>query len=211
MAGADDVQLGRGLDRLDVDVHLPAADEPGLLREVVRRARSAPAAARGWRSPRAPSRTRRSRSSRRRSCRPSGRRRTRASWRRRAAASSRCVETMVTSAAGSPRSSASATAAKTSRFICSDYTRARAGRTQVDRTCRTAGCAQPPPPADPPLDHRCRSQSFGRLGAGEEASVNDLGQTGVASLPVSRVDVDEADAVRGRRTARWRGRRARAS
>ena len=35
MAGADDVELGRRLDRLDVDVHLPAADEPGLLREVV--------------------------------------------------------------------------------------------------------------------------------------------------------------------------------
>ena len=35
VAGADDVQLGRRLDRLDVDVHLPAADEPGLLREIV--------------------------------------------------------------------------------------------------------------------------------------------------------------------------------
>ena len=35
VAGADDVQLGRRLDRLDVDVHLPAADEAGLLREVV--------------------------------------------------------------------------------------------------------------------------------------------------------------------------------
>ena len=35
VAGADDVQLGRRLDRLDVDVHLAAADQPGLLREVV--------------------------------------------------------------------------------------------------------------------------------------------------------------------------------
>ena len=35
VAGADDVQLGRRLDRLDVDVHLSAADEAGLLREVV--------------------------------------------------------------------------------------------------------------------------------------------------------------------------------
>ena len=35
VAGADDVELGRRLDRLDVDVHLPAADQPGLLREVV--------------------------------------------------------------------------------------------------------------------------------------------------------------------------------
>src|SRR5262249_41113649 len=35
VAGADDVQLGRRLDRLDVDVHLSAADQPGLLREVV--------------------------------------------------------------------------------------------------------------------------------------------------------------------------------
>ena len=35
MSGADDVQLGRRLDRLDVDLHLTAADEPGLLREVV--------------------------------------------------------------------------------------------------------------------------------------------------------------------------------
>ena len=33
--GADDIQLGRGLDRLDVDVHLSAADEAGFLREVV--------------------------------------------------------------------------------------------------------------------------------------------------------------------------------
>ena len=36
MAGADDVQLGRRLDRLDIDVHLSAADEPGLLGEIVR-------------------------------------------------------------------------------------------------------------------------------------------------------------------------------
>ena len=35
VAGADDVELGRRLDRLDVDVHLPAADQAGLLREVV--------------------------------------------------------------------------------------------------------------------------------------------------------------------------------
>ena len=33
--GADDVQLGRRLDRLDVDVHLSAADEAGLLGEIV--------------------------------------------------------------------------------------------------------------------------------------------------------------------------------
>ena len=32
---ADNVELGRRLDRLDVDAHLPAADQPGLLREVV--------------------------------------------------------------------------------------------------------------------------------------------------------------------------------
>src|SRR5439155_20291789 len=36
MAAADDVQLRRRLDRLDVDVHLSAADETSLLREVVR-------------------------------------------------------------------------------------------------------------------------------------------------------------------------------
>ncbi len=48
VARADDVELGRWLDRLDVDVHLPAADEPGLLREIVRRARSGRAAAGGW-------------------------------------------------------------------------------------------------------------------------------------------------------------------
>ena len=35
MAGADHVQLGRRLDRLDVHVHLPAAHEAGLLGEVV--------------------------------------------------------------------------------------------------------------------------------------------------------------------------------
>src|SRR5205823_8840278 len=35
MSRADDVQLRRRLDRLDVDVHLPAADQPGFLREVV--------------------------------------------------------------------------------------------------------------------------------------------------------------------------------
>src|SRR5438132_47343 len=35
VARADYVQLGRGFDWLDVYVHLPAADEPRLLREVV--------------------------------------------------------------------------------------------------------------------------------------------------------------------------------
>ena len=35
VAGADDVELGRRLDRLDVDVHLAAADQSGLLGEVV--------------------------------------------------------------------------------------------------------------------------------------------------------------------------------
>ena len=100
VAGADDVELGRRLDRLDVDVHLSAADEPGLLREVVRQLVVDELRACDGRSPRGPSRTRRSRSSRRRSCRRCGRRRRRASWRRPAAASSRCVETIVTSAAG---------------------------------------------------------------------------------------------------------------
>src|SRR5438309_9332415 len=37
------------------------------------------------------------------------------------------VETIVTSAAGSPRSSAADTAAKTSRFICGDYRSGRPG------------------------------------------------------------------------------------
>ena len=35
VAGADDVELGRWFNRLDVDVHLAAADQAGLLREVV--------------------------------------------------------------------------------------------------------------------------------------------------------------------------------
>src|SRR3954471_20266589 len=35
VTGADDVELGRGLDGLDVDVHLAAADQPRLLGEVV--------------------------------------------------------------------------------------------------------------------------------------------------------------------------------
>ena len=35
VARADDVQIRRRLDRLDVDVHLPAADQPRLLREIV--------------------------------------------------------------------------------------------------------------------------------------------------------------------------------
>ena len=36
VAGADDVELWRRLDRLDVHIHLAAADQPRLLREVVR-------------------------------------------------------------------------------------------------------------------------------------------------------------------------------
>src|SRR5207247_7638832 len=36
VAGADDVELGRRLDWLDIDVHLATADETRLLREVVR-------------------------------------------------------------------------------------------------------------------------------------------------------------------------------
>ena len=35
MAGADDVEARRGLEWIDVDVHLPSADEAVLLREVV--------------------------------------------------------------------------------------------------------------------------------------------------------------------------------
>ena len=35
VTGADDVQARRGLERIDVDVHLPSADEAVLLREVV--------------------------------------------------------------------------------------------------------------------------------------------------------------------------------
>ena len=35
MAGADDVQARRRLERIDVDVHLPSTDEAVLLREVV--------------------------------------------------------------------------------------------------------------------------------------------------------------------------------
>ena len=116
MPGADDVELGRRLDRLDVHVHLAAADEPGFLREVVRklvvhelrasvgnRLASLPervvlvaAAADGA------------------DARPSAN--------TSILAPMRCgvepvVATIVTSAAGSPRSSASATAANTSWFI----------------------------------------------------------------------------------------------
>ena len=35
MAGADDVEPRRGFERIDVDVHLPSADQPVLLGEVV--------------------------------------------------------------------------------------------------------------------------------------------------------------------------------
>ena len=35
VAGADDVEMRGGCERIDVDVHLPAADEAVLLREVV--------------------------------------------------------------------------------------------------------------------------------------------------------------------------------
>ena len=35
VAGAEDVDGGRGFDRLDEHFHLPAADQPGLFREVV--------------------------------------------------------------------------------------------------------------------------------------------------------------------------------
>ena len=35
VAGADDVEARRGRERIDVDVHLPSADQAVLLREVV--------------------------------------------------------------------------------------------------------------------------------------------------------------------------------
>ena len=47
VAGADDVELGRRLDRLDVDVHLSAADRARSPARSRRPARSARAAARG--------------------------------------------------------------------------------------------------------------------------------------------------------------------
>src|SRR4051812_40163777 len=81
------------------------------------------------------------------------------------------VATIVTSAAGSPRSSASATAAKTSRFICVDYT-VRPGR-PPDLSMQIAGLA--------------------RFGAGEERLVDHLGAVRAGELASLGVDVHEGD------------------
>ncbi len=35
VSGADDVEMRGGLQRLDVDLHVAAADEAGLLREII--------------------------------------------------------------------------------------------------------------------------------------------------------------------------------
>ena len=65
------------------------------------------------------------------------------------------VDTIVTSAAGSPRSSASATAAKTSWFICCDYTRVgSAGQREVGGRGRSASRSRDSP--------RCRSVQLAR-------------------------------------------------
>ena len=115
VAGADDVQLGRRLDRLDVDVHLPAADEPGLLREIVRQLvvhQLRPAV--GDRLARLPEGVVLVAAAADRADHPPVGEHEHLgadALRRRSV-----VETIVTSAAGSPRSSASATAAKTSWF-----------------------------------------------------------------------------------------------
>ena len=56
MAGADDVEARRGLERIDVDVHLPSADEAVLLREVVVQLEVQERLAARLRAPRAPCR-----------------------------------------------------------------------------------------------------------------------------------------------------------
>src|SRR5437773_4197217 len=67
------------------------------------------------------------------------------------------VDTIVTSAAGSPRSSASETAAKTSRFISDDYMR--------DTSC--------PPSGGPDLIAPSDNELFTGLPADRRASRND--------------------------------------
>src|SRR4051794_7814104 len=98
------------------------------------------------------------------------------------------VETMVTSAAGSPRSSASATAANTSRFISGDY------------TGRTTPAAQ---------DWRGPSRSavqiadFVRFGALEERLADHFRTLWAGELAGLGIDVHEGDA--GRRLERNAG------
>src|SRR5215471_14037844 len=80
------------------------------------------------------------------------------------------VDTMVTSAAGSPRSSASATAAKTSWFICCDYKGA---------------------PSE--LVHQTL---FHGLCSSHEGFGNCRGAVGGSQLPAGRADAGKGDALR---------------
>src|SRR5438067_7672444 len=114
------------------------------------------------------------------------------------------VDTIVTSAAGSPRSSAAATAAKTSRFICLDY------------SCRSAKASRSLRSALHPKGARGFSRASAvelaelvRLGARQERLADHLRAARCGELAGLGVDVHEADA-RGHieRDARAAGERA---
>src|SRR5437763_16146676 len=92
------------------------------------------------------------------------------------------VDTIVTSAAGSPFSRASETAAKTSWFTDSDYSEALP-------SCR-AGRSRPCGPGGPVDLARVR-----RLGARDERFVDDLRARRRREFAALRADRDEADAV----------------
>src|SRR3954463_15087031 len=98
------------------------------------------------------------------------------------------VATMVTSAAGSPRSSAAATAAKTSRFINGNYSACIAG----GRNCNPTSC-------HPPILQFVRSSvqlaDLVRLAAGDERLGDDLRAVRRRELAGLRVDIGEDDAV----------------
>src|SRR5262245_18491478 len=119
------------------------------------------------------------------------------------------VETMVTSAAGSPRSSASATAAKTSWFICSDYTGLEGVEGlegQEGQEGREAVLTlQPLPPFQPippflPLSELMHQTLFHGLSPGHERLGNCRGAVGGGQLPARRADAGKGDALNRKST-----------
>src|SRR6185436_7333318 len=105
------------------------------------------------------------------------------------------VETMVTRAAGSPRSSAAATAAKTSRFIFRKYSAAPCWMAGL-QNCRKGRSKDLDPfpfPFCNPAMLTMQLADLARLGPGDEALRDDLGTGRRRELAGLRVDVDEGD------------------
>src|SRR5206468_10886897 len=106
------------------------------------------------------------------------------------------VETIVTSAAGSPRSSASVTAANTSRFIDSIIRGGGGGMGRIGGMGRRWAGARLSRPSCPSCLVAVQFAELGRLGAGEERFPEWMRTAGRGELAGIGIDLDERDSVR---------------